>query len=112
MDPAKVVEQTRDEVARRARDLVAWRYQIAVLVAAIGFGVLAVLAQTVWYFPVDLQVTRAVQGHSPDWLGWLLETVTWVGFPPQSNVIFGAVILGLFLIGRRFEAVMTAFAAI
>ena len=105
MDPAKMVEQTRDEVARRARDLMAWRYQIAVLVAAVGFGVLALLARTVLYFPVDLQVTRAVQGHSPPWLDWLLEAVTWIGFPPQSNVIFGLVILGLFLAGRRFEAI-------
>ena len=112
MDAAKAVEQTRDEVARRARDLVAWRYQIAALVAAVGFGVLALLARTVWYFPVDLQVTRAVQGHSPDWLNWLLEAVTWIGFPPQSTVIFGLVILGLFLAGRRLEAAMTAFAAV
>ena len=112
MDPATVVEQTRDEVARRARDLMAWRYQIAALVAAAGFGVLALLARTVLYFPVDLQVTRAVQGHSPPWLDWLLEAVTWIGFPPQSNVIFGAVILGLFVAGRRSEALMTAFAAV
>ena len=112
MDPAKAVEQTRDEVARRARDVMAWRYQIAVLVAAVGFGMLALLARTILYFPVDLQVTRAVQGHSPPWLDWLLEAVTWIGFPPQSNVIFGAVVLGLFLAGRRVEALMTAFAAV
>src|SRR5918997_6094469 len=106
MDPKEVAEQARDEVARRARDLMAWRYQIAVLVAAVGFGALALLARTVLYFPVDLQVTRAVQGHSPRWLDWLLEAATWIGFPPQSNVIFGLVILGLFLAGRRLEAAM------
>ncbi len=112
MDPETIVEQAGDEVARRARDLMARRYQVAVLVAAVGFGVLALLARTVWYFPVDLQVTRAVQGHSPAWLDWLLEVVTWIGFPPQSNVIFGAAILGLFLAGCRFEAAMTALAAV
>ncbi len=47
----KEAHETADEVTRRARDVMAWRYQIAVLVAAVGFGVLALLARTVWYFP-------------------------------------------------------------
>ncbi len=112
MNPGEIVEQTGHEVARRARALLAWRFQIAVLVAALGFGVLALLARTVWYFPVDLELTRAVQGTRPPWLDGPLGAVTWVGFPPQSNVVFGAVILGLFLLGRRLEALLTAVAAV
>src|SRR5918997_5319984 len=103
MDRKEIARRTGGEVAHRARHLLAWRFQIAVALAGLGFGVLALLARTIWYFPVDLQVTRAIQGHSPNWLDWLLESVTWIGFPPQSNIIFGAVILGLFLVGRRFE---------
>ena len=40
------------------------------------------------------------------------RAVAWIGFPPQSNVIFGAVVLALFLVGLRLEAVMTLFAAV
>ena len=112
MNPGEIAEQTGHEVARRARELLAWRFQITVLVAALGFGVLALLARTVWYFPVDLELTRAIQGTRLPWLDGPLGAVTWVGFPPQSNVVFGAVILGLFLLGRRLEALLTAVAAV
>jgi membrane-associated phospholipid phosphatase len=111
MDRKEIVERTGGEVAHRARHLLAWRFQIAVALAGLGFGVLALLARTVWYFPVDLELTRAIQGMRAPWLDGLLGAVTWVGFPPQSNLIFGLVILGLFLLGQRLEALMTAFAA-
>ena len=112
MNSSEMVEQTGQELARCARELLAWRFQVAVLVAALGFGVLAFLARTIWYFPVDLELTRAIQGTCPAWLDGPLGAVTWVGFPPQSNVVFGAVILGLFLLGHRLEALLTAVAAV
>src|SRR5688572_5713437 len=115
MDPMQLVETARAEaeparreVVRRARDLIAGRYFLAVLFAAVGF---ALLARTVWYFPIDLQVTRAIQDASPAWLDVPLGAITWIGFPPQSNIIFGTIIVGLILIGRRLEALMLAFAA-
>ena len=37
--------------------------------------------------------------------------MAWIGFPPQSNVIWGTVIVVLFLVGLRLEAAMTLFAA-
>jgi membrane-associated phospholipid phosphatase len=109
MMPTNAVERAGMQVTDRAHRLLAWRYQIGLIVAALGFGVLAFLARTVWYFPIDLAVTRAIQGIDIPWLDTLLGAVTWVGFPPQSNVIFGAVILALFIAGYR---TMTAFAAI
>jgi membrane-associated phospholipid phosphatase len=118
MDPMQLVETARAEaeparreVMRRARDLIAGRYFLAVLLAAVGFAVLALLARTVWYFPIDLQVTRAIQDASPAWLDVPLGAITWIGFPPQSNIIFGTIIVGLLLIGRRLEALMLAVAA-
>jgi membrane-associated phospholipid phosphatase len=119
MDPRQLVETARvdadaarQELARRARDLIAGRYYLAVLFSAVGFAVLALLARTVLYFPIDLELTRAIQDASPAWLDVPLGAITWIGFPPQSNVIFGIIILGLFLIGRRLEAAMLAFAAV
>ncbi len=118
MDPMQLVETARAEaeparreVLRRARDLIAGRYYLAVVLAAVGFAVLALLARTVLYFPIDLQLTRAIQEASPAWLDVPLGAITWIGFPPQSNIIFGTIIVGLFLIGRRLEALMLAVAA-
>lgn len=119
MDPIRLVETARaevgsaqQEVVRRARDLIAGRFYLAVVLAAVGFAVLALLARTVWYFPIDLQVTRAIQDASPAWLDVPLGAITWIGFPPQSNIIFGTIIVGLFLMGRRLEAAMLLVAAI
>jgi undecaprenyl-diphosphatase len=111
MDRDQIVERTRREVAHRARLLAAWWYQVAVLAAAVGFGLLALLARTVLYFPIDLELTRAIQGLRNPGLERVLDAVTWVGFPPQSNVVFGLVIVALFLLGRRLEALMTFVAA-
>jgi membrane-associated phospholipid phosphatase len=111
MDRDQLVERTGEEVAHRARQLRAWWFQVAVLAAAVGFGVLALLARTVWYFPIDLELTRGIQGMRTPWVDGLLGAVTWIGFPPQSNLIFGAVILALFLLGLRLEALMTFVAA-
>jgi undecaprenyl-diphosphatase len=106
------VDEARRTMAHRAGHLRAWQFQLAVLVATIVFGLLALLASTVWYFPVDLELTRALQGAAPAWVDGLLEAVSWIGNPPQSNVIFGAVIVGLFLVGLRIEALATLFAAV
>ncbi len=97
--------------AHRARHLRSWQFQIGVLVATLMFAGLALLARTVLYFEIDLMLTRAIQELRWPWLDTLFAAVTWVGFPPQSNVIFGTVIVGMFLLGLRFEAVMTFFAA-
>jgi undecaprenyl-diphosphatase len=111
MHPDAVTGRTKEDLAHQARHLLAWRFQIAVLLAALAFGALAVLARTIWYFPLDLELTRAIQGMQTPWLDGLLGAVTWVGFPPQSNFIFGAIILGLFVVGLRLEALFTLFAA-
>jgi membrane-associated phospholipid phosphatase len=88
-----------------------WRYQILVLISIVAAAVLAALAKTVPYFPFDLEVTLAIQSLSIPGMETFFRAVAWVGFPPQSNFIWGAVILGLFLIGLRLEAAMLAFAA-
>ncbi len=68
MTRTKMVEQTREAMADRAGVLSARRFQVAVLLAALGFGVLALLARMIWYFQLDLQLTRTVQGASSPWL--------------------------------------------
>jgi undecaprenyl-diphosphatase len=77
-----------------------------------ALAALAVAAHTVAYFPGDLAIARAVQAHSSDWLDAATSAVSWTGFPPQSWLVFGLVVVGLALLGYRWAAVVAALAAV
>jgi membrane-associated phospholipid phosphatase len=112
MDSTQVASEAYHELGRRTSRLRAWRFEIALLFGIVLAGLLTAVCRSVGYFALDVEITRAIQAVQAPWLESLLYGVSWIGFPPQSNVIFGAVILALFLIGLRFEAVMTLFAAV
>jgi undecaprenyl-diphosphatase len=100
-----------DESATHPSRLRAWRFEVGLLVAILMAVVLAWVARSAGDFPLDVPITRAIQGIDQPWLTTLLHGVAWIGFPPQSNIIFGLVIVVLFLVGLRLEAAMTLFAA-
>jgi membrane-associated phospholipid phosphatase len=112
MQSQSLGSQAHYEVTHRASRLRSKRFLIGLLVALVFVAGFAWLARTVAYFPIDLQITRALQSIEAAPVQQLFHAVSWVGFPPQSNYIFGTVILALFLVGLRLEAVMTAFAAV
>jgi membrane-associated phospholipid phosphatase len=86
-------------------------FQAYVLVAALGFVVLAVVARTVPYFGIDLTITRAVQSYHGAIFDRVMFYISWIGFFPQS-LFFGIVPSALlFFTGLRWEAVVTLFAA-
>jgi undecaprenyl-diphosphatase len=103
--------QAHHEVTHRSSQLRSWRFEIGLIVAIILAGLLAWVARTVAYFPLDVELTRTIQAIQAPWLETFLHGIAWIGFPPQSNVIFGVVILVLFIVGLRLEAAMTLFAA-
>jgi membrane-associated phospholipid phosphatase len=100
------------EAAHVARHLRAWRFKLGLALATLVVGMLALLARSAPYFSIDLQVARAVQSIEAPWLDLLLAAVTWVGMPPQTVPIFGTIVLVLFLVGLRLEALLTLFAAV
>lgn len=113
MTVGSLAEETpRDERAHRARHLGARRFQIVVLLATLAFGALAVLARTVLYFEADLALTRAIQQVQQPAVLALFEGVSWIGYPPQSNYVFGSMVIALFVIGRRLESAGLLFAAV
>lgn len=89
-----------------------WQYQLAVLVAIVLAGVLTYVARAVPYFPIDVQITRAIQSITSPRVVGFLEGVGWIGYPPQVDVIVGLIIVGLWFAGRRIEAVMLLFAGL
>src|SRR5687768_8210459 len=101
MQPTTVVEEAvkgaRHEITHRASLLRSWRFEVGLLVA-IGLAMLLTwLARTIAFFPLDVELTRATQSIENPWIVKIFQVVGWIGFPPQSNFIFGAVVLGLFL---------------
>lgn len=75
-----------------------------VLLATVAATLLAYFGATLGRLPLDLELTRFIQALANPGVHAFLQGVTWVGFPPQSNIIWGAVIVLLFVIGWRFEA--------
>jgi membrane-associated phospholipid phosphatase len=96
---------------RPARRYRAAAFQLYVLFAASVFIVLAVLAHYVAYFPLDITITRAVQNYHGVVFDRLMYWVSWIGFMPQVDVGAALVILLLFGVGLRWEAVVALFAA-
>ena len=90
-----------------------WRarvFKAYLVMATATFGVLVVLASQFNYFPIDLSITRVVQTINVAWFASLMWWVSFLGYPPQVNVLVAGVAVLLFVIGLRWEGVM-AFAA-
>ena len=107
----EAVEGARHEITHRASQVRSWRFEVGLLVAIGLAALLTWLARTIAYFPLDVELTRTLQALENPWLETFLRGVGWIGFPPQSNYIFGTIVLAMFLVGLRVEAVMTFFAA-
>jgi membrane-associated phospholipid phosphatase len=85
------------------------------LLPALGVLILAgmaVAAHSMPYFPGDVAIERAVQGYRADWLDALTTAVSWIGFPPQVDVLLGASVVVLAVLRRRLEAALVALAGI
>jgi hypothetical protein len=92
-----------------------WRaliFQAYLFFATIAFSILVVFANMFNYFPIDLRITRAVQTIHTFWFASLMEWVSAIGYMPQMPVLIVVVFLLLFVIGLRWEAVVTFGAAV
>jgi membrane-associated phospholipid phosphatase len=95
---------------RPARRYRAAAFQVYVLVAAVVFVALAVIAHSVAYFPIDITITHAVQSYHGSAFDRLMYWISWIGFMPQVDVAGALVILLLFGLGLRWESVVAVFA--
>jgi membrane-associated phospholipid phosphatase len=82
------------------------------LTAVIVFIILAVLAKTVAYFAFDVTITRAVQSYNAGWFSMLMIALSWIGFPPQSDMISLIALLFLYASGLKWETVVSFFSLI
>ena len=114
--PVQPAPSSTQNSRSRLRDLAAWGQGTHVLMGlllmtAFSFLALAIAAHHVPYFPVDLTFTRAIQTMRTPTLDGLAEWVSWPGYPPQSNVLFGLLILVLLASRHLTAALAQLFAA-
>ena len=76
------------------------------------FTWVAIVAHSLAYFPGDLGISHTVQATRSAWLDATLGAVSWLGFPPQSDVLFGAIVVFLFIFRERWGAICAAMAAV
>lgn len=89
-----------------------WLRVLAAVGAGLAFLALALSARGVPFFPIDLEITLALQSlHSP-WLAIPFQGLNAFGFAPIVTITFAAVIVLLLFAGRRWEAVSAAFATV
>jgi undecaprenyl-diphosphatase len=111
----KRVKETGEKIetvsppARRHRSVI---FIALLLSATAAFALLTFLANTTPYFPIDLEITRAIQSiNSPVFLGFM-RLVSWPGFLPQSILITVLIACAFYLYGLYWESVMSLLASI
>lgn len=94
---------------RRYRAVV---FQVTLVIVAASFGVLTFLVATLPSFAIDLQITRAIQLINFPLFSWLMSAVSWPGFSPQSVILTGLIVVLIYGLGLRWEAVSALVAAV
>jgi undecaprenyl-diphosphatase len=99
-------------VAKPWRRYRAAAFQGYLVLAILLFAVLAVLAHSIAYFTFDVVITRDVQTINIVGFAALMQFVSSLGFAPQADILAALIIAFIFITGLRWEAVMSAFAAV
>ena len=106
---AAVAQEIAPKPTRRWRARV---FQAYLVTATVAFGILVVSASMFNYFPIDLSITRGVQGINAAWFYSVMWAVSFPGYAPQEWLLVGAIVLALFFIGLRWEAITALVAAL
>ncbi len=100
---ADLQNQTAPRPVRRVRTIVFQGFLIFLISA---FAILAFFANTTPYFPVDLIITHFFQSDKATWFSSFMNFISWFGFTPQAPVIAILVVIFIFVLGLRWEAVV------
>lgn len=77
-----------------------------------AFAILTMLAKSSPFFPLDLQITLAIQTIANPIFAQLMNWISWPGFPPQTLIIPVVVVVFLYGVGLHWEAVGALVAAV
>lgn len=89
------------------------KFFIAIVLTTFAFSALTVIVKVnPPFFPIDLQITQAIQSFHPKWFDMLMRTVTFMGNVVPGALSLGAAALFLIFFKRSYEAKMLIFSAI
>jgi undecaprenyl-diphosphatase len=86
-------------------------FQVALVLTVVAFAGLTLLVEATPSFPIDLQITRALQSIDSPVFALVMRLTSWPGFPPQSFILSALIILLVYLSGLHWETVVTTIAA-
>jgi undecaprenyl-diphosphatase len=81
------------------------------IVTIIIFVTLALLVRALPHFPLDLAITHTLQAQRSPGLDILMQMISWPGYPPQLIFLLAAVVVFIYALGFRWEAVMIGLCA-
>lgn len=87
-------------------------FQLALLAIVGAFTTLTILVKTTPSFPIDVQITRALQSLSSPIFSALMDAISWPGFSPQCYLLSALILFGLYLFGFHWESVAGLFATL
>src|SRR5512146_1743141 len=62
-------------------------FQGSMIAISSAFAILTMLAKSSPFFPLDLQITLAIQTIANPIFAQLMNWISWPGFPPQTLII-------------------------
>ena len=87
-------------------------FQVSLVLAIAAFGVLTFMVKTTPLFTWDIQITRAIQTINSPIFAALMSLISWFGFPPQSFILSLLIVLLIYFLGLRWEAISALVAAL
>jgi membrane-associated phospholipid phosphatase len=117
----KPVEKVKDAAQQAAKKEVTSRpkreyrtllFQVSLFAAIGAFAVLTFLVKTTPSFPIDLEIERAIQSINSPIFASLMYLISWPGFSPQSFILSVLIVLAIYLLGLRWEAITAVIAAL
>ena len=96
----------------RNRNQLRWALGVYILVALTALALLSAMAHAQAFFAFDPLIEQSIQRGVPGPLGAFLDAVSWIGFPPQVDVVMVVGMLIVLAVGYRWEAMCLAFAGI
>jgi membrane-associated phospholipid phosphatase len=103
-----VKTETSPPPTRRYRTVL---FQFGLFTAILAFAALTFLAKTTPYFPIDLQITHAIQEIESPFFAGLMTLVSWPGFLPQSILVILLIAFALYMYGLHWESLTSLLAA-
>jgi len=117
----KPVEKVKDAAQQAAkkettsppkREYRTFLFQVSLFAAVGAFAVLSFMVATIPSFPIDLEITRALQSINSPIFADLMSLISWPGFSPQSFILSAFIVVLIYTFGLRWEALTALFAAL